>query len=590
MKLCILDADYIEEKSVIRLFCKDINGKTIVCLDYDFEPYFFVLPVRGKEREVKRRIEGITDVKVKRVEVKERNVAGDKRKVLKVFCFFSTDVQKARDVVKQWEIGRGGKLVEGEFEYSLPLYRQYLLSKGIGGTDCIEVEGKEIDSDYDVDKVLKVKSIKLAGSGSPELSLMAFDIETVEEDGEQKIVMLSIKSKGFKKVLTYQDDEHYGKYVDVLKDEKELLERFVELVNEERPDVLLGFNSDEFDMQVIQKRADKLKVRLALSTDASELKFARRARTSAARLKGLVHIDLFKFIDNILSNQMQTEMMTLDAISAELLGDKKIEMEYEEILEAWRKGKDLAKLAEYCLKDSELTFRLGEFVLPQIRELSRLSGQLLFDTSRMTFSQLVEWYLSKKAYEMDTVIPNQPKWNEIQERREFSPYEGGFVKEPIPGIHEGIAVLDFKSMYPSLMVSYNISPELLNCNCCTKDRHEIPGTKYWFCKRKRGFVSEAIRELIERRIAIREKMKTIKKGTAEWNRLDREQFAIKTVANSSYGYYAFSSSKWYCRECAQSLASLGRFFIKKVIDKAEKEGFVVLYADTDSCFVKLKDS
>lgn len=584
MKLCILDADYIEEKRAIRLFCKDANGKNIVCLDYNFEPYFFVLPVEGKEREVKRKIEGITEVKVKRIKVEERNVAGSRRNVLKVFCFFSSDVQKARDVVKHWEVGRGGKLVEGEYEYSMPFYRQYLLSKGMGGTDCIEVEGKEIDSDYDVDKVLKIKSVKSTGSGSPELSLMAFDIETVDEDGEQKIVMLSMKSKDFERVLTYQDDEHYGKYVEVLKDEKELLERFVKLMNEKKPDVLIGFNSDEFDMQVIQKRADKLKVSLALSRDGSELKFARRARTSVARFKGLVHIDLFEFIDNILSNQMQTEMMTLDAISAELLGDKKIEIEYEEILEAWRKGKDLAKLAEYCLKDSELTLRLGEFVLPQIRELSRLSGQLLFDTSRMTFSQLVEWYLSKKAYETNTVIPNQPKWDEIQTRREFSPYEGGFVKEPLAGVHEGIAVMDFRSLYPSIIASFNISPETLNCPC--KNRYVVPGTKYWFCKKRKGFVSAAIKELIETRAATKKKMKTVKKGTEEWDTLDRIQFATKTVANATYGYFGFASSKWYCRECALSSAAFGRFYTKKVIDEAEKEGFTVIYADTDSMFVK----
>jgi DNA polymerase I/DNA polymerase-2 len=590
MKLCLLDIDYFDEdQSVIRLFCK-ANGKTVTCLDYGFEPYFYILPKQGKESEVKRAIEKIEGIKIKRVETEKRIIKGEKRKFVKVFCFLSSDLPKIRDIVKQWERERGGQgIVEEEFEYSISFYKQYLLAKQINGMGCIEVDGEETKKNYRSDKVLKIKKIKpLDSKEMPELKALAFDIECVEEGGKQKIIMLSMKSKNFEKVLTYQEDKHYGKYVEVVKDEKKLLERFVETVSKEDPDILLGYNSDVFDMQVIQQRADELKVKLTLSRDSSELKFARRARISAARFKGLVHVDLFEFINNILSPQMQTEVMTLDAVSVELLGDNKIEIEYEEILEDWRKGKDLAKLAEYCLKDSELTLRLGEFILPQIYELSRLSGQILFDTSRMTYSQLVEWYLSKKAYLMNNIIPNQPKWEEIQRRREVSPYEGAFVKEPIAGLHERIAVMDFRSLYPSIIATFNISPETFNCEDCRKDGYEVPEMKYWFCKRKKGFVSTVIKELIEKRASVREKMNKLKKDSEEWKRLDREQLATKTVANATYGYFGFAGSKWYCRPCAQSSAAFGRFYIKKVIYEAIKEGFTVIYADTDSMFVKTK--
>lgn len=589
MKLCLLDIDYFDEdQSVIRLFCK-ANKKTVVCLDYDFEPFFYVLPKQGKEEDVKRKIEQIKEIKVKRVEVKERVILGEKRNFLKVFCFLSTDLQKVRDIVKQWEKERGGQgLVEEEYEYSISFYKQYLLDKQINGMGCIEVEGEDVKKDYKADRILKIKKIKpIENKERPELKVLAFDIECVEENGKQKIVMLSMKSKNFQKVLTYQEDEHYEKYVEVVKDEKDLLEKFVDIVNKQDPDILLGYNSDLFDMPIIQQRADELKVKLVLSKDSSELKFARRARISAARLKGLVHVDLFEFISNILSHQMQTEVMTLDAVSAELLGDNKIEIEYEEILEDWRKGKDLAKLAEYCLKDSELTLRLGEFILPQIYELSRLSGQILFDASRMTYSQLVEWYLSKKAYLMNNIIPNQPKWEEIQKRREVSPYEGAFVKEPIAGLHENIAVMDFRSLYPSIIATFNISPETFNCEDCRKDGFEVPGMKYWFCKRKKGFVSTVIKELIERRTQIKEKMKKLKRGSEEWNKHNNEQFAVKTITSAMYGSYRFAGAKWYCYECAQATAAFGRMFIRKIIEEAEKEGFIVLYADTDSCFVKL---
>jgi len=591
MKLYLLDADYTDEnnQSVIRLFCKS-KVKTVVCLDYNFEPYFYILPKQGKENEVKKRVEAIKSIKIKRVEVVERTLASERRKFVKVFCFLSTDAPKVRDIVKRWEKERGGiEIVEEEYEYNLSFYKQYFLDKQINGLDCIEVEGEEIKGKYQADKAIKIKRIKpLHGESIPDFKLLAFDIECVEENGKQKIVMLSLKGKNFERVLTYQEDKHYEKYVELVKDEKELLERFVKIINKEDPDILLGYNSDLFDFQVIQQRADELKVDLTLSRDFSKLKFARRARISSARLKGRIHIDLFEFIDNILSPQLQTEVLTLDDVSSELLGDKKIEIEYEEILEAWRKGKDLAKLAEYCLKDSELTLRLGEFILPQIFELSKISGQLLFDASRMTYSQLVEWHLSKRAYSMNTIIPNQPKWEEIQTRREMSPYVGGFVKEPIAGLHEDIAVMDFRSLYPSIIATFNISPETFNCKDCRKDGYEVPGTKYWFCKRKEGFVSKVIKEVIKRRTEIKGKMKKLKKDSEEYKRLDREQFAVKTIANATYGYFGFAGSKWYCRQCAESSAAFGRFYIKKVIDEAEKESFIVIYADTDSMFVKIR--
>jgi len=581
MKFYLLDADYIDgnNQSVIRLFCKN-NERTVVCLDYNFEPYFYILPKQGKENEVKKKTENIKSVKIKKTEIIEKIISGEKRKFVKVFCFLSTDVPKVREIVKVWNE------VEEEYEYSINFYKRYLIDKQTEG--WIDVEGEELKGKYKADKVLKIKKIKPIKSNTlPKLKLMSFDIESVDEVGKPIIVMLSMKSKGFEKVLTYRKGKHYGKYVEVLKNEKELLERFVELVNEQDPDVLLGYNSDLFDMQVIQKSADELKVNMTISRDLSKLKFTRRARISSARFKGRVHIDLFQFINNILSNQLQTEVLTLDAVSAELLVDKKIKFDYEEILESWRKGKDLGKLAEYCLKDSELTLRLGEFLLPQIYQLSKLSGQLLFDVSRMTFSQLVEWHLSKRAFEMNIIIPNQPKWEEIQTRREISPYSGGFVKEPIGGLHEEIAVLDFKSLYPSIIASFNISPETLNCKCC-KDGYNVPETKYWFCKKQKGFVSIVIKELIEKRAEIKEKMKKLKKFSEEWNRLEREQFAVKTIANATYGYFGFAGSKWYCRECAESSAAFGRYYIKKVISEAEKEGFTVIYADTDSMFVKIK--
>ena len=415
---------------------------------------------------------------------------------------------------------------------------------------------------------------------------LAFDIETIEENGLQKVIMISLAGENFKKVLTYQQNK-FPKHVEVLDNEKIMLERFVEIMNEQDPDIILGYNTDEFDFNIIQYRARELKVNLNLSRDGSHLVFTRRARRSSAKMNGRVHIDLFGFISSILSAQLQTETLSLDDVSAELLGDKKIEIQFEEIMEMWTKKKDLSKMAEYCLKDSELTLRLGNLILPQIFGLCKVVGQLPFDVSRMSYGKLVEWYLSKNAVERKMIIPNQPKWEDVEGRRMYT-YAGGFVKEPIAGLHEKISVLDFRSLYPSIISTFNISPETIDCKCCKSKGHKVPESKHHFCKKKTGFVPNVINELINRRIEIKNKMKKVKAGSNEYKKLDNEQYAVKIIANATYGMFAFYGAKWYCNECAEAITAFGRYYIKKAIGEAEKEKFVVVYGDTDSLFVKGK--
>lgn len=584
--MCLFDADHIEwdSSAAVRLWGRTADGKSVCVLDSTFEPYFYVLPAAGKEAEVKKRIE--QKFKVRRIETVERRLGAESRKFLKVYCFVTGDLQNIRNVVKMWERKHGGPgIVEDEYEYTIPFFKRYMLDKGLCGTGWLEVDGEKIPSEWQADIVVRAKNVKpLDCCDAPKPNVLAFDIENVEEAGRQKIIMLSLAGPNFKKVLTYQADR-CPSYVELVKDEKRLLERFVEIINEKDPDILLGFNSDTFDFHIIAERAAELKVPLKIGRDGSPLRFIHGKAISRARLKGRAHIDLFSFVLSILAPQLQTEVMTLETIAAELLGDTKIELEFEEILEVWRKKKNLAKLAEYCLKDSELVIKLSGLLLPQMWELSRVVGQAIWDVSRMTYGQLVEWYLMRRAVELGWIIPSKPKFEEIAERADRPAYVGGYVREPLPGLHEGIAVLDFRSLYPSIIATFNISPETLNLG--KRDAGwQVPEERYWFSKKPSGFVSTVIRDLIERRKEL--KVKMAKAKGAERSRLANEQQAIKTVANATYGMLAFAGATWYCVECAKSAAAFGRYHIKKVIGLAGRSGFDVVYADTDSCFVKLK--
>ncbi|OQX82132.1 MAG: hypothetical protein B6D56_00015 [Candidatus Omnitrophica bacterium 4484_70.1] len=586
----LLDVDYknIERSTKIILYGRDRRRRKVAVIDASYQPHFYVLV--SDKKKAKEEIEKLLKKSSFRVEKIEetRKIWRKEATFLKIVCPLTQEVYKIRDLIKSLEAKRGGKgAVLDEFEYQLSFYRGYLAEKGISGVSLLKVKGEERNLDgLNVDTILEARTIEKV-EGRFSYKVLSFDIEVVEEDGERKIVMISFCGEDFKKVFTYKRAD-YPSFVEVLTGERELLFKFVETIKNYDPDIIVGYNSDGYDFEVIKERASKLKVNLGgLSWDNSGIVTSRRAKISSVRLKGRVHIDVFNFINNILSSILQTEVLTLDAVAGEILGDKKIQMEYQDILDAWHKEKNLEKLASYCLKDAQLTFRLLEVLLPQILELTHIVGQTLFDTSRMMYSQLVEWFYTKWAKKTNRIIPNQPKFEEII-RRQKETYIGGYVKEPIAGIHNNIAVIDFASLYPSIISTYNVSLETLNCSCCKDDGFRIEELGIWFCRRKRGFESQIIEMLLKEREELKRKMKKIKESSLEYHLLDNRQKALKIIANASYGYYAFGASKWYSKECAQAVTWWGRFWIKRIMEEAEKEGFLVIYGDTDSAFLGLE--
>jgi len=584
-----LDYDVIEGDLYVILYGKCEDGKRVVVLDRTYTPYFYILPkdVNQAKTEIERLISAHS-LSIKGLEVVKRNLFGNLQDLIKVNCHLPQDTQKIRDLVKNLEEKRGGSgsIIE-EYEYQIGFYRSYLLDRRLSCLDWLSVEGKEKRMPFNADFVIEAERICKVEPKSSEIESLAFDTEVLEEKrGERQLVMISVYGRDLKKVFTYKNFR-YPEFVEVLRDEKEMIKRFVETVKEYRPDVITGFNSDLFDFPVLRERAQKLKVKLDdLSIDRSGVTLSKRARVSSARLKGIVHVDIFGFVSNILAPMLQTEVLSLDAVSSEILGDEKVEMEYSEMLKAWKEGENLGVLASYALKDAELTYRLSLVLFPQIFELTRIVGQTLFDVSRMTYSQLVEWYYTKRAKEVNRVVPNQPHFEEIQMRQKET-YTGGYVKEPDAGLHENLAVIDFASLYPSIIATYNISIETLNCNCCKGDGNKVPGLPYWFCGKKRGFESEVIYDLIKERQRLKEEMNKFNKGSVEFNLLNNRQMALKTIANASYGYFAFPASKWYSKECAESVTAFGRDWIIRILNEAELKGFRPLYGDTDSAFLGL---
>jgi DNA polymerase I/DNA polymerase-2 len=593
--LVLIDADYTlaGSRGVVRLYCKDSKGKTILVLDSNFDPYFYVMSKEGKASELKKKIEELDtekiEAKILKAEVVERIWQGEKSKLIKIIIDNPRRIPDVRDAIKDW------KEVEETFEYDIPFYKRYILDKQIEPTCWISVEGEEIKTkmeNYQVDKTIKANSVKAVKSEKEiEFRVLAFDTEFIEENGKSKLIMLSLVGNGgYKKVLTSHHWDRKPDYVEVVKDEKDLIEKFIKAVSEHDPDFLCSYNGDNFDFPKLKERCDELKISLKLGRDDTAVYVVRRGRISSAKTRGRMHIDLFNFIDHILSASMRSEVLTLDEVAQELLGVGKKEMKYKEMVEIWSKKEQMERLAEYSLHDSVLTSKLAEHILPQIFALCKLTGQLPFDAARYTYSQLVETFYMKRAFADNVLIPNRPKAEEIEKRRIAPVYRGAIVIEPKKGIHSDVLVFDFRSLYPTIIVTHNIDPWTFNCKHEECKKNRVPEEKWHFCTKKNGFIPKYLEDLIKTRQQVKTQMKKVRKDSDDCRRLDNEQYALKIIANASYGYFGFFGSKWYRRECGAAAAAWGRYYICSVIEEAKKFGFEIIYGDTDSLMMRYPET
>lgn len=577
----IIDVDYqiTDGEPVIRLFCSSNEGNVLAEVK-DFQPYFYAVPSEGLQ-EMKEEIQGSSfeedgeQLKVSSVETAKLHDGMDETEVLKVFTEVPPDVPKLRKKIYELET------VGGTREFDIPFYKRFLIDKGLKPVETVEIEGEENESErFDIKLGLEdIRTVDESLQDSAQFHTTAFDLEVVDDE----IVMCSFYGGNFEKVLSSKDIDR--EYVEYVEDEEELIERFVEIITGEDFEVITGYNTDEFDFKKLRERAEKHNLELSIGRTGERMKFDRRGRFSSARLKGRMHLDIYPFIAHVLAPGLDSETLDLDSVAHELLGMKKEDMSYEEISKNWKSSENLEEMADYALKDSELAYKLSKDIVPQILELSKITGLIPFDACRLTYGQLTENFLLWEARRREMLAPNRPFRKERSKRAREEAYQGGFVYSPEPGLYDRIALLDFKSLYPTVMVSHNISPELLNLEECS-ERFQLEEFQYDFCQDEQGFFPELIEELVEERTEIKREMSQLEEDSEQLSSFDSRQRALKILANSFYGYLGYEGARWYSRESAEATTYLGRKYIEEAIETAEETGFEVVYGDTDSVFLQ----
>jgi len=591
-----LDYDYFDlnGKNCMKIIGKDDKGKRVCLLD-SFESFFWVIFREGtkenKIEEIKKEIENIKiesetrKTEIIKTELYNKKFLDKEVRALKIYVTNHKDCHAVADQI-------GYDEVLARREYDINITTKYIIEKKLTPLAWKKISGEilnntnefgGIDNVLDVDLCLKVEQIKeLEEKQKKELdekfspNILAFDIETDEfEIGKGQILMISLYGKNVKKVLTWKKCEKNPEFVECFKNEEEMIEAFNEYIKKIKPDILTGYFSDGFDMPYLKARAEENRIKLSLGVDGSKPTFS-RGRITSASIFGIVHVDLFRFIETVFSQYLQSETLGLDEVALELLGEGKKDFEKKKT-PSKIKEHEWEDYFDYNLQDSALTYKLAEKMWPDMLEFTRIIQEPLFDITRDGMSQHVENYIIHNLEKYNEITEKRPVHDEIEKRRGKEKYEGAFVLQPTPGLYENVVFFDFTSMYSSVIATFNLSKStLLEEKIKDSLEVELEGKKVYFSKHQ-GFFPRMILEIIGKRKRYKSEYKK-----NENNLSKARSNAYKLLANASYGYQGFFGARYYCREAAAATAALARNSILSTIEKIREENFKVIYSDTDS--------
>ncbi|MBI2598549.1 MAG: ribonuclease H-like domain-containing protein, partial [Candidatus Diapherotrites archaeon] len=573
----LLDADYFSgenKNSIISLFVKT-KEKIEKFTQPDFHPYFYAIVDNAKKRLKEIKEMGFGQEKSAPLEViweKKENAQNS----LKIFFKSTQDLVEAREAIKKLEF------VEEIREYDIPFTKRFLIDNALEPMNGIKVTHNEKN---------EIKKAEVVEEKNPleKLKMASFDIETYSPERfsnpeKDPIISISLSTKNkttafLWKIKTQNENAQH------FESEKKMILGFFEELRKENPDIIVTYNGDLFDFPYIKKRCSTLGIDLKKEL-GYEMKEKRKGLEFAVKLKAVQHVDAYQLV-RILNRFGSIKLIKFDleSVSEALFRKPKEKVTNIEINQTWESGKGVDRLIHYNKEDAEATLKIAATFLDLFVELSRLVHSTLFDSTRASASQLVEDLLIEKSFQNNFLIPNKPTEGQVKARM-LQTFKGGYVKEPIAGLHENIAVLDFRSLHPSIMIAHNISPEQLKCEheSCRNGKNLSPD-KDWFCEKNKGFLPMILEEILQKRVKLKQQMKNAKQESQEHRVLDARQHALKILLNSHYGYLGYARSRWYSRESARAITAWSRHYIREINHKVEKAGFTPLYTDTDSSFL-----
>jgi DNA polymerase-2 len=237
--------------------------------------------------------------------------------------------------------------------------------------------------------------------------------------------------------------------------------------------------------------------------------------------------------------------------------------------------------------DTENSFMMGEASLDGVVEIARMTQLPVQHQSRSTIGSALSSMQLSWAYRNHYLIP--AKKREPEEFKSAATLlladRGGLIFQPVMGYHEQIAELDFVSMYPTIMVEHNVSPETVNCRCCKNER--VPELKYTICEKREGIVPATLRTVVRKRSLYKKEKKRLKRlGDERWKIYDRRQNALKWMLVTCFGYLGYKNARFGRIEAHESVNAFSRDAILSAKEIAERHGYQFIHAIVDCLWLK----
>lgn len=427
------------------------------------------------------------------------------------------------------------------------------------------------------------------------------------------------------------DEQQRRRFTHVLEfggDERAMLEALSVFLRELRPHFITGWNVEAFDLTYLLERAEVLGVEFARLScrmpgeraRAVDCSFSSSAHGThdSKEVRGLSIIDMLPYFQR----NYNMRSYTLDAVSNERLNESKEKVGYDQINALETSARGRATLAVYCMKDALLPLRLmaHDRIIVGLVELSRIACVPIDMLVRRGQQIRLKALFYRAGAEQATRHVFATRTDADRRASEGDTYEGAYVIEPEIGFYTiPIVVLDFASLYPSIISAANMCPTTLlpaDDRAARKHTHDLERDtdvwRAWVCgvkgdladqpefiryTRLPGLIPAVLRSLLTRRIGAKEaRDAALERGDALTAAImDKRQLALKVMMNAIYGAFGAPTSAFYCPEIAAMVTAIGRWMLneaKRLVEKlfTRARGYPfdahTIYGDTDSIFVR----
>merc|ERR1719450_1924461 len=648
---------------VMRMFGVTMEGNSVCCHVHGFHPYIYLPAPAGITKDnlsvfrkalntalvadIKNNSYGIVDAVLSCEIVNKSTIYGIQGNKMIPYIKITLAIPKliaaSKRLMEKGEVKVPGigDFIGRPFEANIDFEIRFMADSQVVGCNWIELPAgswslrdskKKGDQGYTSRSQLEVdiawdKFISHAPEGEwskvAPIRILSFDIECAGRKGifpepekdpviqiANMVVRQGEKEPFIRNVFTLDScAQIVGSHVISCAKETEMLEKWASFVRDSDPDIITGYNINNFDLPYLLNRAKTLKtpnfsfLGRVINTPSQiketvlQSKQMGKRENKSINIEGRVTFDLLL----ILIRDYKLRSYTLNAVSFHFLGEQKEDVHHSVITDLQAgNSQTRRRLAVCCLKDAYLPLRLLDKLMCVINymEMARVTGVPLSYLQTRGQQIKVVSQLLRKAMEQDLVLPTH------QSQASDENYEGATVIDPVRGYYDvPIATLDFSSLYPSIMMAHNLCYTSLVLQDGSLQRLGLTPDQYIKTPSGNMFVKSSVRrgllpEILQDLLSARKKAKAdLKKETDPFKKgvLDGRQLALKISANSVYGFTGAQVGKLPCLEISQSTTAFGRMMIEETKNQVENMYTVangyehdakVIYGDTDSVMVR----